>query len=466
MATHDKTATNKMKGGVRQRGKGGAWSFTLYLGTPEAQRCVDCDHRAWVGTRRLERCPKCGGDLRDTNESRQFNEGGYPTRKAAELARATMFAEYHGQGAAPKVMSSTTFAEFLRDVWLPAIRAGKLKLTTKESYARSVERHMIGPAAKPLPLGLTLLHKLTTKQIRAHYVKLGEGFVVDGVLRSKSGRPLRDKDTGEVKRGLVKCKGLGAGSQRRVHAALHLALAMAVEDGYLKYNPASGLGKGIGDGDAVPRELPAWSEVELLAFLTSQRHTADWALWHVMAYTGMRRGEALGLQRGDIDLDGAKITVRRSRVPVTGEGRGKPGRVIISSPKTGKPRDIELDAETVEVLRSVLWGSVSPADLDQTASAARWVFCDAVGEPLGPNSVSARFRKVVIASGQRAIPLHGLRHTHATILLSAGVPVTTVSVRLGHANPMMTMNVYSHCLPRAQQAAVAVLANMGAGRAT
>ena len=75
-----------------------------------------------------------------------------------------------------------------------------------------------------------------------------------------------------------------------------------------------------------------------------------------------------------------------------------------------------------------------------------------------------RFRLAVAASKQRHIPLHGLRHTHATILLSAGVPVHIVSSRLGHANPTITMNVYAHCLPRAQQAAVQVLQSMGAAK--
>ena len=60
--------------------------------------------------------------------------------------------------------------------------------------------------------------------------------------------------------------------------------------------------------------------------------------------------------------------------------------------------------------------------------------------------------------------MHGLRHTHATLLLTRGVPVHIVSARLGHADPVITMTVYAHCLPRAQKAAVDVMASMGAER--
>jgi hypothetical protein len=105
----------------------------------------------------------------------------------------------------------------------------------------------------------------------------------------------------------------------------------------------------------------------------------------------------------------------------------------------------------VEVLRFVLWSSVSPTDIiEQDAATLRWVFSVEAGEPVNPSQFSYRFRQAVAASDLLSLPLEGLRHTPAAFLLSAGVPAHTFSARLEYADQILTMNVQAHCPTRAQ----------------
>jgi hypothetical protein len=119
MTTKTKAKSGTMKGGVRKRGK--TWSFTLYLGMQPAQRCAECGHREWLGPKRLEACPSCGGDMRDTTEPRQLTEGGYPTSQEAQDARAAKRLLFKDRGNAPELVSKITLAAFLRDVFLPYV---------------------------------------------------------------------------------------------------------------------------------------------------------------------------------------------------------------------------------------------------------------------------------------------------------------------------------------------------------
>jgi integrase len=161
----------------------------------------------------------------------------------------------------------------------------------------------------------------------------------------------------------------------------------------------------------------------------------------------MRRGELLALRWADVDWDARRITVRHSRVPVNG------GDVIETSTKTNRVRVVDLDEETLATLRAVRRGRPVVSIDDRSA----FVFTDAAGEPLNPNSVSYLFRIAVQRARLRLISFHGLRHTHATALLDAKVPLHVVSRRLGHANPTITLNVYSHVMPGAQAEAVAAV---------
>jgi len=139
-------------------------------------------------------------------------------------------------------------------------------------------------------------------------------------------------------------------------------------------------------------------------------------------------------------------------------------KLVTGVPKSGKGRRIDLDAETVAVLRS--WRLQQAQD--RMALMGGWpshglVFSREDGTGVHPDHCSTVHDRLVKSAGLPRITLHGLRHTHATILLSKGVPVKVVSERLGHAKVEITLNVYTHVMPGMQAQAVAVFADAMGG---
>jgi integrase len=179
------------------------------------------------------------------------------------------------------------------------------------------------------------------------------------------------------------------------------------------------------------------------------------ALWRLLAMTGMRRGEALGLAWEDLDMEKGRLTIRRAWVPVNGVGQ-------MSEPKTRRGRrTIALDPATLDDLRVHV---ARQAD-EQSRRDAAWndsglVFTGKDGQPLHPWAVSKAFRDLSRATMLPPIPLHGLRHSYATLALSSGVNPRIVSARLGHATVALTLDVYSHVLPQADQEAAERIAEL------
>lgn len=100
-------------------------------------------------------------------------------------------------------------------------------------------------------------------------------------------------------------------------------------------------------------------------------------------------------------------------------------------------RRIDLDASTVDVLAA--WHSWQAAEQRAAGIESRgWMFTDTNGEPIHPHSISQSFERIARRAGVRVIRLHDVRHTHATLLIAAGVPVKVVSERLGHAMSAVT----------------------------
>jgi integrase len=312
------------------------------------------------------------------------------------------------------------------DHWITTLR---LQNSTIDGYKKIVRNHVT-----PY-LGAVRVDKLTATRIAAHYREL-----------ETSGR--KDKP------GLG--KPLSANTVSKVHVLLAAMLDAAVDDGLILLNPAKKKRTVNPPSSSQIRaqkpEIVTWTGHQLHAFLTWNRDELNdelFPLWRTIAYTGMRRSEALALRWGDLNFATGRLGIRRS-ADVTTRNKAK-------VTKTGAARVLDLDAETLAVLKTykVKRGAISL----NLARADAYVFGNDAGEIRSPNEVSRRWTSRV----QRAqaeldelprVTLKGLRHTHATLLLELGEHPKVVQERLGHSTITTTMNIYSHVTPTMQKAAV------------
>jgi len=157
----------------------------------------------------------------------------------------------------------------------------------------------------------------------------------------------------------------------------------------------------------------------------------------------------LGLRWRDVDLDKAKVSIVQNlqRLPGWGfiiqETKSSKGRrqVTTSPSATLMLREHRMQAEAACVL------------LGRTLREDQLVFSHPDGSPVDPDSVSHAFIRIARKAGLPATRLHDLRHTHASLMLKAGVHPKVVSERLGHATISITLDTYSHVLPGIQEAA-------------
>ena len=159
------------------------------------------------------------------------------------------------------------------------------------------------------------------------------------------------------------------------------------------------------------------------------------------AFTGCRRGEVLALRWEDVDLDGSTVSIRRSVLET------KVGKTYFKSPKTGKGRVLELPESIVTALRRY-----KASQSAQRLAAFRYhdnglVFARPDGSVIRPQTFSQAFRALIGRAGVPVVRLHDLRHTHATLLLKAGVHPKITSSRLGHSKVGVTFDLYAHVLP-------------------
>lgn len=352
----------------------------------------------------------------ETGKRRQKVKQGFRTKREAELA----LAEVQKTVIDGTVVSGTSLrvGEFL-DEWL-AGQEVRLRPTTHYSYAVAagrVKHH----------LGRYKLQALTPMQIEKFYAE----------LLDHGGR------TGSA---------LSPKTVRNTHVVLRKALADAERLGLVARNAAA-----AARGPSVSRtEMTTWTSDQLKTFARVSERSRMRHAFTVLATTGMRRSEVLGLRWRDVDFDAGQVAIVQTVTAIE-------GKIVIGEPKTaGSRRTVYVHDATLRALRQQrqLQAEERLAVGPGWSSGNDLVFRTELGDPVNPDWFSRHFDRLVAEADVPRIRLHDLRHTNATLSLKAGVHPKVVSERLGHSTIAITLDMYSHVTPGISRDAAATVETM------
>ncbi len=354
-----------------------------------------------------------------TGARRRVNVGTFSTKKAAEKAERDALTL---RDTSTLVDSSTATVADVLEEWLRT-KAGQVSANSYVDYEQVVRLHV-----KPA-LGMIPAQQLTASRLQQQYNAWREA-------------------------------GLSARMVKGAHMRLSQAFDQAERLGLVHRNPC----RAATPPTVERKTVQTWSVQEVQAFLDTAAHRPElnrsgdtgrrapdplWPLWPLLAFEGLRKGEALGLRWRDVDLDRGTASIAQT----VSADKAAAGRVKIQprAKTAAGSRVVRLTPQTIDALRDHR-KSQNAARL----AAAEWqnfdlIVCTSKGTPVNPGgnvnrSFDAIIRVARLPDGSRLrrIRIHDLRHTAATLLLGAGVPAKIVSERLGHATINITLDLYSH----------------------
>lgn len=310
-----------------------------------------------------------------------------------------------------QVRSSLTLMEFL-DTWLGHVKATHAP-GTWDSYSRACENHII-PA-----IGRTPLSDVRPATVRAMVTEL-------------------------------QTAGVGSRTIENAFIILRTALGLAAKEGTIPRNPCSDVAKPKHSGEEI---FPFIADEARTIMEATESHRLH-ALVVLAFSTGMRQGELFGLEWGDIEFQAGDTRREPANcagvVRIERQATDISGRVIVKPPKSeASRRRIELTEKCVSALLERRRRSVTEGQI-----ANPLVFPGTRGAYLRRGTFRTRFWKPLLERLKIEYRgFHHVRHSYATLALSAGVPLPTVSQILGHARQSTTLDIYSHVLPTHQSVA-------------
>jgi integrase len=308
--------------------------------------------------------------------------------------------------------------------WLKEHASRRCAPKTLERY-RDIGRYLIRE------LGSVCLNEMTTAKIQEAIHRLKD----HGGMRTTAeplGRPLAPKTV------------------RHMGSLLYTVLSDADRLGVLKI-PHPMANRRVLLPKLSKRRPAVLDEAKLQMLFERGRETRLYPFLVLAAATGCGRGELLALQWTDIDFVTSLLTVSKSLEQTKAAG------LRVKSTKSEEPRQLGVPEWALEVLKE----HRTEQDRHRALFGARYIdnnliFCQPDGNYYSPDRLGARVVELMRKVGLHGVSLHSLRHSHASILLSNGVPTAVVSQRLGHADQNITLSIYSHALPADTRAAARI----------
>ena len=342
------------------------------------------------------------------NKRKQRWVSGYKSEKEAERDMPRVLVEMQDGYKRPKDL---TIADYLED-WLNRKR-NTVAYGTYAHYRAYVDNH-ISPG-----IGTWKLDKLTNDHIESFMVEINSKKI----------------------------------AQRTKHH-IYRIMSNALTDGHRQ-----GIDADIMDGIDAPRverrEIGYWTLDEMQLFLQhleSKNHDMPFI---IALATGVRYGEALGLKWNRVDFEKKTIAITHQLKIEENRETGKEEWIISPQLKTNRSyRTIDIDDDTIEVLKKhKLQQEKDKLKAGDDYNDLDLVCCTSLGNVITKSYLRRVFNRSSKRAGVKSITFHGLRHTHATLLLNDGVHPKIVQERLGHESIQTTLDTYSHLIPGIQEIA-------------
>lgn len=332
-----------------------------------------------------------------TGKRKQTTRRGFATKKEAENAAKELSTQL--ENGLNIVDNKMTLNQYLPK-WLEMAAKRKVKDTTFENYQNVINFRI-----------LPVLGHVTLKDLNGSACQNFFNLLIDQ----------------ELSNGYIKT----------IYKIFNISLEKAIDWDLILKNPL----RKVDIPKERKRKYTVWKREELLRFLqVAKDEDLDYfALFFVCIYTGLRRGELLGLKWEDVNFKDGNLHIQRNQTYLN-------GTFTYGSLKTeSSNRVIKLDDETLNTLMQhkkrqselkLLYGP--------QYSIENLIFSRKDGQPIHPTTLAVTFHSIMKKSDVPKIRFHDLRHTHATLLLEAGVSLKEVQERLGHSSIKMTGDIYAH----------------------